>query len=62
MPHNVDLSTLDKDQLTQLIDEATNLRTTKFEGDEEENKIKKEEEAAAEHLEQEQAYGVAGGD
>lgn len=57
-----DLSGYSKDELTHLIDEATNLRTTKFEGDEPERNIEKQEETLAEALEQEQAFGASGGD
>jgi hypothetical protein len=62
MAHNVDLSKLNKDDLTHLIDEATNLRTTKFEGMDVEKDNEKQGEALAEEFEQEQAFGASGGD
>lgn len=44
MAKTVDLSSYTKDELTALIDEATNLRTTKFEGDADELRVEREEE------------------
>lgn len=41
---NRDLSDYTKDELTALIDEATNLRTTKFEGDADELRVEREKE------------------
>lgn len=62
MAKHVDLSDYSKDELTHLIDEATNLRTTKFEGMDNEKTIEKREEALAEEIEQDQTFGAAGGD
>ena len=60
------MAKLNKDDLTHLIDEATNLRTTKFEGMGLEGIEKDNEEqggeALAEEFEQEQASAASGGD
>jgi len=55
MAKTVDLSNFSRDELTDLIDEATNLRTTKFEGVERELEVQMEEEELRQKVEQDRA-------
>jgi hypothetical protein len=55
MAKRYDLSDFSEDELTELIDEATNLRTTRFEGREREKKIAQQEQKLERELEEERA-------
>lgn len=61
MAKNIDLSDYSEDELTQLIDEATNLRTTKFEGREREKSTRQQELELERELRDERARGAAAG-
>ncbi len=58
MSKTVDLSNFTRDELTDLIDEATNLRTTKFEDAERELEVEKEEEELRQEIQRDRA-GIA---
>jgi hypothetical protein len=55
MAKRYDLSDFSEDELTRLIDEATNLRTTKFEGRAREKTIAQQERELESELQEERA-------